>query len=142
MRVRANNFTLRDLPVIVQRCHEQKIRAYLALNTIIYENELNEIHKLLSAAKKADVDAVICWDFAVIAIARGLDLPIHLSTQSSVANSAALSQYQALGISRFVLARECSLHKIKNECADRSLHSWCNVCQRIRPLFYLPIFVW
>jgi len=113
MRERADNFSLRDLNSIVARCRQHGVRAYLALNTIIYENELNAVQKILRQASHSGVDAIIAWDLAVIKLARELDLAVHLSTQASVANSQALELYQSLGVKRFVLARECSLKQIK-----------------------------
>ncbi len=113
MRAGAKNFTLKDLKKIVKICHKNKIRCYLALNTIIYENELKQVEKILKAAKKTKIDAIICWDLAVIKLAKKLGLEIHLSTQASASNSIALEQYKKLGIKRVILARECSLEDIK-----------------------------
>lgn len=113
MRVRAQNFSVGDLASIVALCHARQVRVYLALNTIIFENELSAVEKTLTAARQAGVDAIICWDLAVLALARAAGLPVHLSTQGSVANSAAIRAYQTLGVSRFILARECSLAQIQ-----------------------------
>lgn len=113
MRVRARNFTLRDLPQIAARCHRKQVKAYLALNTIVYENEINEMQRILTKAREAEIDAVICWDFSVIAMAQKIGLEIHLSTQASISNSIALNQYAQFGVSRYVLARECSLSQIR-----------------------------
>ena len=113
MRVRARNFTLEDLPEIINICHTNHKKAYLALNTIVYEQELPLAEEIIQAAKAAHVDAIICWDAAVIQMVRQADIPIHLSTQASTANSRAIQLYQSLGVERFVLARECSLEQIK-----------------------------
>ena len=110
MRVRADNFSPSSLGKIARLCHAAGVRAYLALNTIVYEGELGKIGVLLARAHAAHIDAVICWDFAVIGQARSLGLPVFASTQMSVSNSAAMLQlYRQFGIKRFVLARECSL---------------------------------
>jgi putative protease len=113
MRAAAKNFTLRDLPKIVARCHEQKVRAYLTLNVVVYEREVPQLERLLKAARAAQVDGVIGSDFAVLAAARKAGLEVHASTQMSVANSASITFLHALGVRRFVLARECSLTDIR-----------------------------
>ena len=113
MRAAAKNFTLRDLPKIVVRCHEQKVRTYLTLNVLVFEREIPQLERLLKAAKAAQVDGVISSDFAVLAAARKIELEVHASTQMSVANSASIAFLYSLGVRRFVLARECSLTDIR-----------------------------
>ena len=113
MRVRAGNFAAEELSRIVARSHKRGVRAYLALNTIVFESELGVLETVLDAAADAGLDAVICWDSAVIAGARARGLEVHLSTQASVSNSRAIAaHYRGNGIRRFVLARECSLDHI------------------------------
>lgn len=114
MRRRAKNFSVKDLLRIVQMCHSRGVKAYLTLNTIIYEKEILKIKKVIEKAKKAKVDAIICWDFSVIKEAKKRKIPVFISTQMSVSNSESiLFFYKNLGIKRFVLARECSLKDIK-----------------------------
>ena len=115
MRDNSNNFSASELPRIARTCQQAGVRAYLALNTIIYENELASVRRIVAAAAAAAIDAVICWDMAVIEAATALGLPVFLSTQMSVSNSASLAAfYRSFGIRRFVLARECSLAHIRS----------------------------
>ncbi len=111
MRATAKNFEVDELGKIVKFCHEYNVGAYLTVNTIIYEDE--SVDDLLKKAKKAGIDAIICWDFSVIEQCRGLGLPIYISTQASVANSRAANFYKKLGAKRVVLARECTLDQIR-----------------------------
>ncbi len=113
MRITAQNFELSELKKVVDYCHKNKVKAYLTLNTIIYDNELEKLKKILREAKKAKIDAIIAWDLAVIESARKLKLPVHLSTQASVANSLSANLFKKLGIKRAVLARELNLEQIK-----------------------------
>jgi len=114
MRAGADNFSAAEMKRVTRLCHKNGQRAYLALNTIIYEKEIPKITGILDRAKQADVDAVICWDFAVISACIDKKLPVYLSTQVSVANSAGILHfYKTFGIRRFVLARECSLKDIR-----------------------------
>ena len=50
----AKNFYLKELKKVVDICHKNKVKAYLTLNTIVYENELKNVQKILKTAKKAD----------------------------------------------------------------------------------------
>lgn len=113
MRAGAKNFTIEDLPKISKIAHENKIKTYLAINTIVFEEEMDKIEKILKAVKKAKTDAIICWDFAIIQMAKKLKIETHISTQASIANSKTAEFYKKLGAKRVVLARECSLEQIK-----------------------------
>jgi len=116
MRANAKNFQIKDLKKITAMCHKNKIKAYLALNTIIYDNEINKIKEILKKAKQAKIDAVIAWDFAVISEANKLNLPIHISTQASLSNFDAIKTLKKnfKNIERVILARELSLPQIKS----------------------------
>jgi len=113
MRAGAKNFTVKDLPKIAKIAHKNNVKTYLAINIIIYEEEIKGVENILKKIKKAGVDAVICWDLAVIQIAKKLKIETHISTQASIANSEAAEFYRKLGAKRVVLARECSLEQIK-----------------------------
>ena len=114
MRARsANNFAAGDLPEIVAKCRKQGVRAYLTLNTILFDDELEEAKSLCRAAKEAGVDAVIAADLAVLQIARAEGLPIHLSVQANVTNLASVEFFSAFA-DVIVLARELSLEQIRS----------------------------
>ncbi len=113
MRDNASNFDILELKKVTNFCHKHKTKAYLTLNSLIYDGEIPELKQSLEAAKKAKVDAVILWDMAAFKIARELGLNIHLSTQASVANFFSLKKYAEDGAKRIVLARECRLSQIK-----------------------------
>ncbi len=115
MRATASNFKTNELSDVVERCRRSGVKAYLTLNTIIYEQELENLSEVLDVAGEVGVDAVIASDFAVIQAAVDRNVSVHLSTQMSLSNSRSLSFfYRTFGIRRFVLARECSLKDIAN----------------------------
>ena len=109
MRSTAGNFELNDLKEVVDYCHENNIKAYCTINVIVYESELEKLNEILINLKEANIDAVICWDLAVIKQCQELEIETHLSTQASVSNSEAALQWKELGVTRIVLARECSI---------------------------------
>ncbi len=113
MRITAKNFDINQLQKISKICHNKKVKCYLTLNTIIYENELDKVKKILEHAKKARIDAVICWDLSIIQECKKLNIPFHISTQASVSNSESAKFYKKLGATRVILARELNIEQIK-----------------------------
>jgi U32 family peptidase len=112
LRINARSFELNELAKVVARCHEKKVKAFLTLNSIFYDSEMAKLDTIVHAARVAGIDAVICWDFAVIDALQRAGIPIHISTQASISNYAALKRYHDLGARRIVLARECQLSMI------------------------------
>ena len=111
MRARSANLTPEQLPEIARRCRAAGVRSYLALNTVVYENELDEMHALCDAAKAAGVSAVIATDIATIEYARAAGLEVHISVQANVTNFEALKFYARFA-DTVVLARELTLEQI------------------------------
>ena len=116
MRIGAKNFELKDVPKVIQRCHKNKVKAYFTLNTIIYDDEIEKIEKILKRLKKEKIDVIICWDYSVIRECEKLNLSIHLSTQAGVANFETILflKNKIKNLKRVNLARELSLEQIKN----------------------------
>jgi len=114
MRAGKRNFKVFDLDKIRVICNSypRKPKIYVTLNTIVYDTEIKKLDNLLKKIK-GKVDAVICWDFAVINLCKKYKIPFFISTQASVANSEAARFYKSLGAKRIVLARELNLKQIK-----------------------------
>jgi len=112
MRATAKNFTIKDLDKIQKICKPKKVKKYLTLNTIIYNNELEKIEKIIKKIK-GKVDAIICWDLAVIQLCKKYKIPFHISTQASISNIESAKFYKKLGAKRIILARELNLKQIK-----------------------------
>ena len=114
MRAAADNFDTEGIFDAVKYCHEHNVKAYLTVNTMPRESDYPELKRFLSSLKGSDLDALIVADVGVIALAKELlpEIPLHLSTQSSVLSSAACRAYSEMGICRIVLARELSLAEI------------------------------
>lgn len=116
MRSRATvNFTIEDLPEIAKRCHEKGVQAWMTLNTVIFDEELEEASFLCKEAKKAGIDAVIAADTAVLEMAKKEGLSIHLSVQANITNLEAVKFY-AKYADVMVLARELDLQQIAAIC--------------------------
>ena len=114
MRARSSvNFSLDDIADIAEKCKKNNVKSYLVLNTLVYDNELDEIKKICDAAKSADVSAVIASDISVIQYASSIELPIHVSVQANVSNIEAVKFFSKFA-EVIVLARELTLQQIKN----------------------------
>ncbi|MBT4870481.1 MAG: U32 family peptidase [Candidatus Diapherotrites archaeon] len=113
MRDLGTNFKKSEMKKLMEYLHENKVKGYLALNTVVFDDELTKIDSILAKAKEAKVDAVIVSDLGVLSLVKKHKLEPHLSTQGSVANVGALMMYKKLGVERIVLARELSLVQIK-----------------------------
>lgn len=114
MRAGAEPFTTADLGDMAGIAHDCGAKFYLAMNTILYDDEIDSAARILDDAAKIPVDAVILWDMGLLAMARDRGLHAHLSTQASVSNTGAAAFYKAAGMSRIVLARELSLVQIRD----------------------------
>ncbi|MHA1472577.1 MAG: peptidase U32 family protein, partial [Promethearchaeota archaeon] len=113
MRMRSENFALKDLTKITNFCHEHNLKTYLTTNILIYDNELEFLRTIIKKAKDSNIDAVIVHDIAAIEVAKEFKIPFHISTQCNVSNSLSARFYESLGAERIILARELSLEKIK-----------------------------
>ncbi len=112
MRSRSsNNFTVDDLHEIVRIAKENNVKTYLTVNTVLYDQDLNLMRKVISAAKEANLSAVIASDMAAIAYAREIDIEVHLSTQLNISNIEALKFYAQFA-DVVVLARELDLDQV------------------------------
>lgn len=112
LRSRANNLKLSELGKFTAKCHGYKIKAYLALNSTLYNKDLEKATKIMKKAKQAGVDAVIVWDPAMINIAKKEKVKFFVSTQANISNWQTALFYKKLGASRIVLAREMTLKQI------------------------------
>lgn len=114
MRARAAaNFSLGDLAEIMTICHDVGIKAYLVVNTLLYDHDIKIMRMLVDAAKKNNVDAIIAFDFATIKYCNDIGIPVHVSVQFSVSNYESL-QFFAQFTNRVVLARELTIPQIKS----------------------------
>lgn len=105
------NFTLDDLPEIAQRCSDKGVKSYLTLNTIIYDEDINEMKLTVDKVRESGITAIIASDISVIEYARAKNVEVHISTQQNISNYEAVryfSQYTDV----MVLSRELSLEQV------------------------------
>jgi Collagenase and related proteases len=113
MRSRSsNNFTINDLRQIVSICKEQRVKSYLTVNTIIYDEDMSLMREIIDAAKQAGVSAMIASDIAAMDYACRIGLEVHLSTQLNISNIEALKFYAKFA-DVTVMARELNLKQVR-----------------------------
>jgi putative protease len=107
----SNNFTFNDLKKIVAICEAHGLKSYLTVNTVIYNQEIPLMQKIVDAAKANNVTAIIASDMAVINYAHKKGVEVHISTQLNISNIESLRFYAQFA-DVVVLARELTLDQI------------------------------
>lgn len=106
------NFTLDDLHVISEICHEHNVKSYVTVNTVVFDEEMDEMHALLDAVKANDISAIIASDQSVIQYARKIGVEIHMSTQCNITNLEAVKYYSQFA-DVMVTARELNINQVR-----------------------------
>jgi len=114
-RKRTTDFSIEELKEMIDYCHLYGVKVNLALNVVIFQNELPQVIKLLEDILPLGPDAIIVQDLGLAQIIRKMSplQKIHASTQMTVTNTDAMNLIEDLGIQRFVLGRENSLAEMK-----------------------------
>lgn len=114
-RQNAENFDEETLKKAVDFCHLRNVRVYQTLNTIVFDDELEDLQKTIEIACRIGIDALIVQDFGVLRLVKQTapGMRIHGSTQMSVHTPKGAELLKEMGLSRVVLARELSLREIE-----------------------------
>ncbi len=114
-RMRADNFSESDLPEVVRFCHRAGVRAYVALNTLVFTGELDDAADALRLLSRSGVDSIIVQDVGLIILAGKIvpDLAVHASTQMTITSPEGVRFASDLGVHRVVLGREVSLRELE-----------------------------
>ena len=113
-RTRAGNFDAEGIRGAIDFAHLRGVRAYLALNTLLHDEELDDAVAVAANAYEAGIDAVIVQDLGLARRLRSslYDLPLHASTQTTFHDADGIRAACALGFSRIILPRELSIPEI------------------------------
>ena len=112
----SKNFTNEELIEAIKYSHLYGVLVYVAVNTLIYECEVEKFISYIEFLYANGVDALIMQDIGMIRLVREKfpDIEIHASTQCHNHNEEGIKLLKELGCSRVVFAREMSLDEIKN----------------------------
>lgn len=113
-RAGAENFSFDELDEFTAFAHSLNRKVFVALNTILSEEETQQLPQIFQALDKAKVDALIIQDLGVFYLAKKLlpNIELHASTQMAVHNAEGAKFLSSLGFKRVVLARELTLDEI------------------------------
>jgi putative protease len=122
-RHRATNFTLAQLPEVMDYLHSHNVKGFLTFNTLIFSDELESAADYVKAVAAAGVDAVIVQDLGVADLIHTLapTLAIHGSTQMTLTEPSGIEFVRQLGVERVVLARELSVKDIAKIAAATTM---------------------
>lgn len=111
----ANNFTEEEIAELITYAHLRNVSVFVTINTIIYEEELEELFKYSDFLVCHQVDALIVQDLGIINtfVKRYPNTEIHASTQMNVFNVHQAKYLKSIGVKRIILARETSIDTIK-----------------------------
>lgn len=123
LRANAKNFSLAEIKKAVKYAHERDKKVYVTVNIVFHDEDLKGLVKYLKKLEEIEVDAIIVSDIVVMDIVKKnkINLEVHLSTQASILNSKSALFYKNMGVSRLVLARECSKEDIIQIKRDTNL---------------------
>jgi len=112
----AFNFTIEELEWAIDYAHMRGARAYVTVNTLIKDSELEKAGEFLQFICNAGADAIIVQDIGILRLIREQlpALPVHASTQMTIHNAQGVKFLEEMGVKRIVLAREMSLLEIRS----------------------------
>lgn len=112
-----------DIARLVEFAHLYKAKVYVTVNTIIYDNELESVEKLIWQLWEVHVDALIIQDLHILSLNLP-PIPLHASTQMDNRTAEKVEALSKLGFPQVVLARELTIDEIAtihNACPDTAL---------------------
>ena len=114
-RYGAKNFTIKELEQAIDYAHLRNVKVFLTLNTLVKNDELNDVLQLAEKAYEYGIDAVIVQDLGLASLLFKYfpNLPIHASTQMTCHNLSGAKFLENYGFKRIVLARELSINEIE-----------------------------
>lgn len=119
----AGNFSFEDLAKIRKYSLDNSKKIYITINTLIDDETLPSLYKMLEKVSEYGSDGIICQDLGVARIIKRdfPSFPLHASTQLAVHTIEGVKTLQSLGFERVVLSRELNLaeiEKIRKACPD------------------------
>ena len=114
-RNNATNFNSEALTEAVRYCHERDVKVYVAMNTLVTDNEIKDVINEIKIIAGSGADAVIIQDLAVAALWKKYcpSMKLHASKQMTIHNLQGETEAEKLGFSRIVLASELSFDEIR-----------------------------
>lgn len=103
-----------DINELCEYAHKFGCKVYVTVNTIIYDNELEDTQKLLNELGRIGVDAILVQDMGITKLQLPQNVALHASTQTDNRSAEKVEWLARHNFDRVVLARELSLEEIRN----------------------------
>ena len=113
-RASATNFDNAQITEAIDYSHCRNVKIYVAINTLIKDEELKECIDYISFLNDIGADAIIVQDIGLVHLIRKIfpDLPLHFSTQSTISSTEDINALRNFDIQRVVLPREITIDEI------------------------------
>ena len=105
--------SIEEIATLCSFAHRFGAHVYMTVNTLLYDNEIEGVERMIGEARNAGVDGIIVQDPAVLSMSTVKDLELHCSTQMNIDTVEKARFAQELGFSQIVVPREFSLEEIK-----------------------------
>ena len=114
-RAYSDNFDMESLQEAVRYAHIRDVKVYVTMNTIVFEDEIDDMQRQLQQLNEIGVDGVIVQDLAVFdyIVRNFTDMEAHCSTQMGIDDLEGTLLFKELGAKRVVLSREVPIEKVK-----------------------------
>ena len=114
-RAYSDNFDMDSLQEVVRYAHIRDVKVYVTMNTIVFEDEIDDMQRQLQQLNEIGVDGVIVQDLAVFdyIVRNFTDMEAHCSTQMGIDDLEGTLLFKELGAKRVVLSREVPIEKVK-----------------------------
>lgn len=115
LRANAKNFTFSEIKEGVEFAHKLNKKVYVTVNIVLHNKEADKVLEYLKKLEETGIDAIIASDPYIMQLAlEKTNLVVHVSTQQSCLNKKTVKFFKDMGVSRIVLARECTKDDIKD----------------------------
>ncbi|HNX64342.1 MAG TPA: U32 family peptidase [Oscillospiraceae bacterium] len=117
-RQNATNFSDEDLIQAVEYCHLRNVKVHRAINTLVFDDQLEVALKAAEFSAKIGIDALIIQDLGLFSLIKSAipNMPLHASTQMTIHTKEGALFAKSVGFSRAVAARELSYEQISEIC--------------------------
>jgi U32 family peptidase len=121
-RATAVNFSMAEMTEVIRYCHQFGVKVYITVNTLINDEDMDEVIFTVVEAAKKGADAFIIQDFGLMHVLhqRYPQIELHASTQMHIHHPEQINLLKSAGITRYVIARETPIKTVKEFVQTKS----------------------
>ncbi|MCL1905319.1 MAG: U32 family peptidase, partial [Methanomassiliicoccaceae archaeon] len=119
----SDNFEYGELEGAVNYAHDNNVKVYVTVNTLIKNSEMADAISFVKYLKDIDADAVIIQDLGLLRTIGRIDIQKHASTQMGIHSRKGLEWCRENGIDRAILSRELTLDEMEHVVKDSPIET-------------------